>query len=73
MGAKSLEPLDPETLGGEHDEYEITPSKKCQHGGHFRYVRPNEIRCDKCGVGYYIDSHDRLKDGHLYRRDTLVI
>lgn len=71
--AVKLDPLDQKILGGESVDFPVRESNKCDHGGNFRYESATEVRCVKCNFGLYIDVQDRLKDGHLYRRDKLII
>lgn len=55
------------------DTYQIkeTKPKGCEH--EFRYVNSQEIECEKCRMGLYLEVGDKLVDGHLYRNSKLVI
>jgi len=43
---------------------------KCRHN--FK-VLDREIKCVKCGLGYFINANDDIRDGHLYYDDKIVI
>lgn len=43
---------------------------KCRHN--FQ-ILDREIKCSKCGLGYFINVNDDIRDGHLYYEDKLVI
>ena len=42
-----------------------------EHG--FVQTKVNEVQCMRCPVGYIIDSTDEVRDGHVYRGETLLI
>jgi hypothetical protein len=73
MTKSSLEPIDNKELKGEHIEITVNPPNRCNHGGNFKYMTPREIRCQKCNTGFMLEGADRLKDGHLYRGEKLIL
>lgn len=32
-----------------------------------------EIKCKKCGMGFFVGAEDRVEDGHFYHKDRLII
>lgn len=44
---------------------------KCEH--YFFYYRSGQVECRNCHTGFYLDIGDLLKDGHIYRKNKLII
>jgi len=44
--------------------------KGCRH--HFE-IFDREIKCTRCGVGYYTNVDDIVEEGHLYHNGKLVV
>lgn len=72
--------LDP--LPASNDEYwteveadvkklRVSEPVKCEHN--FVRMAGNEIKCQKCPIGFFVSPGDELKSGHLYRHGSLVI
>lgn len=72
MGAR-LDPLDPKKLGkdAEMQDIEVGQRNKCDH--FFEMRRSDEIKCVKCNTGFFIGLGDKVKNGHLYHNDKLII
>lgn len=49
---------------------EMTKVNACEH--YFEYIE-GTAKCKKCGVGFFLDADDTLKEGHLYREGKLVL
>jgi hypothetical protein len=45
--------------------------KKCKH--YFIRRRALEAECQNCHMGLYLEIQDSIKDGHIYRKDKLII
>lgn len=45
--------------------------KECTH--EFAQVSANELECKKCHIGFISTPDFKLKDGHIYKGDKLVI
>lgn len=67
----TLDPLDIEKLEGEHIEIEVKEQQQCKHM--LEYITSTQVQCKTCHVGFYVSLYDRLKDGHLYHGDELVL
>jgi hypothetical protein len=59
------------SLGGESEDIELKPKGRCDH--YFEMRSGREIICRKCNVGYYITYGDKVKDGHLFKNDKLIL
>lgn len=58
----------------EHSEtvkHELQTSPACRHK--FLRVKPQQIECERCNMGLYITKEDKIKKGHLYRGNKLII
>jgi hypothetical protein len=51
----------------------INRSDPARHEHLFSYKSAREIQCGKCGFGLFIGLGDRLKEGHLYHYDQIII
>lgn len=54
---------------GEVNLKEIKPDT-CDH--YFEFF-DREIKCVRCGIGYYVSASDDIKDGHLYHNGKLIV
>lgn len=52
------------------DSKKNVETHKCRHD--FKML-DREIKCLKCGLGYFINVNDDIRDGHLYFNDEFVI
>ena len=50
---------------------EMKEPEPCKH--HFVYIKALEVECRNCHIGYYLNIGDKVKDGHIYRKDKLMI
>lgn len=73
-------PQELENLPKSSDEYwkeaevellQIKKTEPCEH--HFKHRTGLEVECQKCHTGYVLMAPLRLKDGHIYSEDLLVI
>lgn len=76
MDRGDLKPLPPSNdKYWEYSEIKLTnidaQSVKCEH--YFELISSTQIKCKKCGVGYFIGMDDMVRDGHLFHADKLVI
>jgi len=46
-------------------------SKVCKH--HFVHRTSQEVECQLCNIGYFLDPDSVVKEGHIYRNGKLVI
>lgn len=56
----------------------LGPSLTCSKGGHFFAVigmdmGMQQVRCDRCPIGYYLPHGGVVKDGHIYIKDVLMV
>lgn len=46
-------------------------NKHCDH--YFQRVSGRQVECRNCGAGFFIGPSIEVRDGHIYKKDTLVV
>lgn len=51
-----------------------TKQVSCSSRHNFEMTKQaNNVKCNECGVGYYLSPGMELKDGHIYFKGNIVI
>lgn len=59
--------------GGSDVRTGIVPQKMFDDDHYFKRVSGHEGYCDHCGWGFALDPGDKIKDGHVYTREDLLV
>ena len=56
---------------GETNNHVVEPPREHEH--YLELVQGNSAECKVCGWGIFLDSHDIIFEGHLYRDGELIV
>ncbi len=64
---------DVDKLAPKEEMIMLKPSVMCQEGHKFVYKSAIEVICTECPLGYQLTSDMKIKEGHIYAGETLLI